>query len=100
GEASPELIRPRVLRVLSLGRVEAGEEPVVECEGRVHEERRVGVELDVVLVVALVLERVTDDAEQVGDVRAGADRGVEVGYGGGAGEAGIDDDQPGVAVPL
>ena len=47
---------------------------------------------------SLRFERVVDEAPEEGDVRAGADRDVEVGDRGSAGEARIDHDELGVAV--
>ena len=86
------LVVPRGRVVGPLRLVVAREQPVVELVALGHDERGVGVQLDVVLVVQLVLEDVVDEPPEEGDVGAGPDRGVDVGDRRGAGEAGVDVD--------
>ena len=86
------LVVPRH-RVVGPGRiVVAGEHPVVEREVRTDDERGIGVQLDVVLVVQLLLEDVVDQPPEEGDVGSRPDRGVEIGDGRRAGVAGVDVD--------
>src|SRR5207245_6941751 len=90
-------VRPGCLVVFRLARIEAGEQAVVELELLSDEVGTVRVNLDVVLVVALVLDRVSDDAQQERDVRSGADGRVEIRRRGRAGEARVDGDELGAA---
>src|SRR5437868_5391172 len=84
------VVVPRGGVVGPLRLVVAGEQPVVELVTGGHDEGGVGVQLDVVLVVQLVLEDVVDEPPEEGDVGAGPDRGVDIGDGRRAGEAGVD----------
>ncbi len=92
GHRRQPVVVPRGGVVGPLRLVVAGEQPVVELVPGGHDEGGVGVQLDVVLVVQLVLEDVVDQSPEEGHVGAGPDRGVDVGDGRGAGEAGVDVD--------
>src|SRR5205814_8763319 len=87
------LVSPGGLVVCRFARVESGEKSVVDLELLGDDVRPVRVDLDVVLVVALVLDRVADDSEEERDVAAGADGSIEVRGGSGSGETRIDGDE-------
>src|SRR5262249_31571858 len=59
--------------------IKAGEEPVFrQLEPLLHDKRRIGVISDVILGVAIVLNRVIDQAAQEGNISAGADLAEDV----------------------
>ncbi len=88
------LVVPHRRVVAALRLVVAGEQAVVELEVLGDEERRVRVQLDVVLVVQLVLEHVVDQTAEEGDIGPGADRGEHVGDRRRPREARVDVDDP------
>ena len=91
------LIIPRLLIVLLTRRVEPGKEPVLEIESSTHDERSVGVEPDILVVLQVVLEDVSDEPAQDGDVGSGTDLEVLIGDGGRTREARIDRHELGAA---
>ena len=94
------VVSPRRLVVLLARLVESREEAVFEAELLADDVRAGGMDPDVLLVVAAGVQGVPDDAVQERDVGSRPDLRVDVSDGRGAGEAGIDHHQLGVAVPL
>jgi len=89
------LVAPRRLVVLAVA--ESREDALVvpgKPEGRIHEERGVGVCLDVVGVDKVVVDDVFDHAAEEGDVRPRTDGGVHMGFGRRLGETGIHAEDP------
>ena len=95
-----DLVVPARLVVVPLLGVIAGEQAVLEAELILHQERRVGVVEDVLVLNLVVRKQIVDHPAEPGDIGAGADRHVEVGHRRGASEPGIDDDQLGVVMVL
>src|SRR5262245_3044706 len=88
-----EFIAPCGLVVGLLRFVPAGEESPVEGESFFDQERRIGVELDVVARVGVVSERVINQASKESNICSGAYRRVHVGYRSGAIEPRIHRDE-------
>ena len=86
---------PLALVVLLLGRIEAGEQAVLEGILLAHQEGSVGVVQYVVGEVFLVVQDVFGHAAHEGDVRTGAQGHVEGAAGRGAGEFGVHVDDHG-----
>ena len=74
------LVGPGAHVVASGVLVVAGEQPVREAELLLHDEGRVRVVLDVLLVVQLVLDDVVDEATEIRDVGAGSNTQIHVGH--------------------
>ena len=93
-----ELIVPRGLVVLAFFRVIAAEQPVVEGKVIPHQQVCVGVVLNVFRVNFVVFDQVQQYAGQERNVRAGADRRIDIGHRSRARKARIDDDQRRIVV--
>src|SRR6267142_5608173 len=91
------LVGPRRGVVEALGRIVPAEQALVEAEPLLHDEGRVRVVLDVLVVDQVLLEDVVDQAAEEGGIRAGPDPRVHVRYGRGPGEPRIDVDHLGAA---
>ncbi len=96
----PDLIGPGGFVVLARRFVVAREQAVIESVPFGYDEGGVGVGLDVFVLDLVVTEQVVDHPAQEGDVRAGAERRVEVRHRCRAGEAGVYHDECGVIVGL
>src|SRR5207245_7322320 len=91
------LVGPRRGVVRALDRIVAAEQPLAEAEALLHEEGRVRVVLDVLVVDQVLLDDVADQAAEKGGVRAGPDPGIHIGHGRGPGEPRVDVDHLGAA---
>ena len=101
GQIAAGFVIPSGLVVAVRGRIEAGIQAIVgKLETLFDDERRVGVVDQVLLGDPVVLQGVADDTAQKGDVGARTNLQEEVGLRCGTGEARIDYDHLGVAVPL
>ena len=95
-----QFIGPGGAIVAALVGVVAAEQPVLEVVVLAHDQRRVGVGGDVLVLNLVVAQQIVGDTKQEGRVGAGADRRIEVGHGGGAVEARVHHHQVGVVFGL
>src|SRR4029453_2257961 len=92
-----ELVAPARLVVTLLLVVPAGKETVFEREAVLNQERGIRVQLDIVFLVEVVRQDVVDQPAEKGNVGPRAYRDIAIGNGGGAVEARVDRNQPGLA---
>src|SRR4030095_16929261 len=91
-----ELVAPARLVVTLLLVVPAGKEAVFEREALLNQERGIRVQLDIVFLVEVVRQNVIDQPAEKGNVGPRAYRDIAIGDGGGAVEARVDGNQPGL----
>ena len=96
----PHLVGPGAAVVLPFIFIVARKQAVLERVALVHDQGGVGVSFDVLVLYLVVTQQVVDHSAQEGDVRAGANRRIEVRHRCRAGEAGVDYDKLGVVVSL
>ena len=96
----PHLVSPGASVVLAVRRIVAREQAVLELVARAHDQGRVGVSPDVLVLYLVVTQQVVDHPAQEGDVRAGANRRIEVRHRCRAVEAGVHYDECGMVVCL
>ena len=89
------LVVPGGVVVGLLGRVEPGEEAVLEGKPRFDDKTGIGVIDHIIFVEQVVIDGIIAQAVEQGNVAAGPQTDVEVGFGGGTGEPGVGDDELG-----
>ena len=78
----------------------AGEQPFVEAVILGHDQAGIGVGAHVFVLDLVLFQQIANHTAEEGDIGAGADRRVDVGHRGGAGEARVHHHQLGVVLDL